>query len=137
MLENRQAASTRQSNQATVLQTKTSRGSPVPVLPFCLFLLVLRWSDVFGTRTLVAGNFFFVFSELLLDFLNRSIQSIQYSICLSRGDKILCMFSRNVNFYVRLLLMLKIDHDRYGVDSVKDSPNLFRFVPNDLLIVVG
>ena len=85
----------------------------------------------------MTGQFFFVFAQLLFDFLDRSIQGSNNRAGFGRGYEVVAMFSRYIDFDVRLFLMLKIDSDFDRVDTVKKSTHFFGFLADYFLIVAA
>ena len=76
-------------------------------------------AGVFYWSSLVVGYFFFVFSNLLLDFADRQVQRNQDRRGLRRGHEVGGMFGRNVDFDGGLVQMFEIYSHFDRIDSIE------------------
>lgn len=86
--------------------------------PPLLFPRDIIGRNVFNARSLVAGQFFFVFAELLLHFLGGGIHRGNDRSGIGRSHELRCMLRPDVDFYPRVLLVLEVDRDLDRVDAI-------------------
>lgn len=91
-------------------------------------------AGVFYRSSLVIGYFFFVFSNLLLDFANRQIQGGEDGRGLRGGNKIGRMLGRYVHFNGWFVRVFHVYSHFDRVDPIEQSPHFSSLFQDDRLV---
>lgn len=83
------------------------------------------------------GEFLFVFSKLLFNFLESGIKRRYHGGQLCGSHEVLGVFGGCIDFNMRLILMLEIDNDADGIHSIEKATNFLRLLANNFLIVTA
>ena len=78
-------------------------------------------------RAVMVLNFFFVFSQLLLEFVDHAVQGGHQARGLFGGDEVVFMFGRNAHVDARILLVFEVHSDVDGRKSLKKPRELLHF----------